>query len=55
MKFYTSVMKVRKATLSDFDGLYEIGLKTPELRVSADEPFTGKDDFRLRMMDRKIQ
>ncbi|MBI2583995.1 MAG: GNAT family N-acetyltransferase [Candidatus Aenigmarchaeota archaeon] len=46
------MIKIRKAVPSDFEELYEIGLKTPELSVSSDEPFMDKDDFRLRIRDR---
>ena len=46
-------MKIRKATIKDFKNLYQIGLKTPELRVSASTPFMEKDDFKLRIIDKK--
>ncbi len=42
-------MKIRKANLTDFKKLYALGLKTPELRVSATEPFMDKDDFKKRI------
>jgi N-acetylglutamate synthase-like GNAT family acetyltransferase len=45
-------MKIRKATLKDFDVLYALGLKTPELRVSATEPFMDRDDFSSRIADK---
>jgi ribosomal protein S18 acetylase RimI-like enzyme len=44
-------MKIRKAKLNDFDSLYEIGLKTPELKVSEDV-FMDKDDFGRRISDK---
>ena len=46
-------MKIRKATLADFLELYDLGLSTKELRVSADEPFMDKDDFKLRIIDKR--
>lgn len=39
-------MIIRRATLSDFETLYQIGLQTPELRVSATEVFMDADEFR---------
>lgn len=42
-------MKIRPAKIAEFDRLYEIGLNTPELRVSANEAFMDKDDFRNRI------
>jgi N-acetylglutamate synthase-like GNAT family acetyltransferase len=40
-------MKIRKATSKDFNLLYEIGLKTPEFKVSSSEEFMDKDEFLL--------
>ena len=45
-------MKIRKAALTDFTNLYNLGLETPELRVSSNEPFMDRDDFRLRIIDK---
>ena len=38
-------MKIRRAILRDFKKLYALGKKTPELRVSAIEPFMHKNEF----------
>ena len=46
-------MRIRKAMPDDFEELYRIGLSTKELRVSATEPFMDKDDFKLRIKDKK--
>ncbi len=46
-------MKIRKASMKDFDELYRIGLNTPELRVSRTEPFMEEDDFKRRIKDRR--
>ena len=40
-------MKIRKATLEDFERLYDLGLNTPELQVSATEPFMDPDEFKF--------
>ena len=42
-------MNIRPARLEEFEGLYEMGRNTPELRVSATEQFMDKDDFRQRI------
>lgn len=42
-------MNIRRATLEDFDELYQLGQNTPELRVSEDEPFMDRDDFEERL------
>jgi ribosomal protein S18 acetylase RimI-like enzyme len=39
-------MKIRKAKLSDFNQLYNIGRSTPELRVSQRGRFMEKDEFK---------
>jgi len=44
-------MKIRPAKLEEFEVLYEIGLNTPELRVSANEQFMDRDDFRQRIQN----
>jgi len=38
-------MNIRKATAKDFESLYQIGLDTPELKVSSGEDFMAKDEF----------
>jgi ribosomal protein S18 acetylase RimI-like enzyme len=38
-------MDVRTAAPSDFEALYQIGLATPELRVSQTEQFMDPDEF----------
>lgn len=45
-------MRIRKATVKDFRNLYNLGLETPELRVSSNELFMDRDDFRLRIVDK---
>lgn len=42
-------MKIRPAKLSDLESLYELGLNTSELEVSANEPFMDKDEFKSRI------
>ncbi len=42
-------MIIRCATIDDFEELYRLGLQTKEFRVSADESFMDKDEFRLRI------
>ncbi len=39
-------MNIRKATVKDFDKLYSLGLNTPELQVTDNEPFMYKDEFK---------
>ena len=39
-------MKIRKATIDDFEELYALGKRTPELRVSATEGFMDADEFK---------
>ena len=39
-------MNIRKATVKDFNELYELGRKTPELQVSATEEFMDPDEFK---------
>src|SRR3989344_636915 len=55
IKLFESIinMRIRKAMPDDFEELYRIGLSTKELRVSATEPFMDKDDFKLRIKDKK--
>ena len=40
-------MKIRPASINDFDELYRIGKSIPELRVSAIEEFMDADEFKL--------
>ncbi len=47
------MFKIRKANLKDFKELYKLGLNTPELRVSKDEPFMDKDDFKSRILSKR--
>ncbi len=44
-------MKIRKATINDSAELYRLGKNTPELRVSATEPFMDKDEFNAFITD----
>lgn len=44
-------MHIRPACIGDFKQLYELGARTPELRVSATEPFMDHDDFGERITD----
>jgi ribosomal protein S18 acetylase RimI-like enzyme len=44
-------MKIRSASVKDFDELYSIGKSTPELQVSANEKFMDADEFRLAITD----
>ncbi len=46
-------MKIREATMADFEELYAISANTPEFVVSATEPFMDKDDFKLRINNPK--
>ena len=46
-------MKIRKALRKDFGELYDLGLLSTELRVSKNEPFMEKDDFMLRITDKR--
>lgn len=39
-------MVIRRATVSDFETLYEIGLATPEFKVSSNGEFMERDEFR---------
>jgi ribosomal protein S18 acetylase RimI-like enzyme len=41
----TASYSIRKATEADCETLYEIGLKTPELKVSAEDVFMDKKEF----------
>ena len=45
-------MKIRKATIADFDELYQLGKNTPELRVSATEDFMDADQFKGFITDK---
>ncbi len=49
MKKDKKIIKFRNADIKDFRSLYDVGLKTPELRVSATEKFMDLDDFRRRI------
>lgn len=44
--------KIRKATLKDFKEIYKLGLKTSELKVNFNEPFTDAEDFKQRITDK---
>ncbi|MCC6643521.1 GNAT family N-acetyltransferase [Candidatus Peregrinibacteria bacterium] len=44
-------MPIRLATKNDLPALYELGLQTPEIQVSANEPFMDRDEF-LGSLDR---
>lgn len=46
------VMIIRRATLKDFKRLYTLGAKTPELQVSATEPFMHAHEFRAALTNR---
>jgi ribosomal protein S18 acetylase RimI-like enzyme len=45
-------MKIRKATIADFDELYQLGKNTLELRVSATEDFMDADEFKGFITDK---
>jgi ribosomal protein S18 acetylase RimI-like enzyme len=45
-------MNIREARLEDFAELYEIGLKTPELKVTEEDDFMDKTDLERRISDR---
>lgn len=45
-------MNIREARLEDFAGIYEIGLKTPELKVTEEDVFMDKDDLERRISDK---
>jgi len=51
-KMQIVIMQIRKAAAKDFEQLYKIGSNTPELQVSATEPFMDEDDFKLRIKDK---
>ena len=38
-------VKIRNATLKDFDNIYKIGNETKEFQVSSTEPFIDKDEL----------
>lgn len=40
-------MDIRTATSNDFTELYELWRNTPELKVSATEPFMDRDEFKF--------
>ncbi len=42
-------MIIRQATVEDFEELYSLGSYTKEFRVSADESFMDRDEFKLRI------
>ncbi len=46
-------VKIRKAEISDFKELYEIGKNTPELRVSGTEVFMDADEFEWAIKNSK--
>ncbi len=45
-------MKIRKATLKDFNELYKFGLNTKELKVNPKETFMGKKEFRYSIKNK---
>jgi len=45
-------MKIRKATIADFEELYELAKNTPELICSADEEFMEADTFEAFITDK---
>ena len=44
-------MRIRPATLDDFEEAYALGKNTPELKVSSTEEFMDRDDFQQRIGD----
>ncbi len=46
-------MKIRKATLKDFNELYKFGLKTKELKVSPKEEFMRPEEFKYSIKNKK--
>ncbi|MSU75074.1 MAG: GNAT family N-acetyltransferase [Candidatus Magasanikbacteria bacterium] len=45
-------MSIRRASLKDFNKLYALGEKTPELRVSAIQPFMHPTEFKAAIKNR---
>lgn len=45
-------MKIRPASIRDFNELYSIGRNTPEFKVSANEEFMDKDEFKWYIANR---
>ena len=48
-----SSILIRKASLSDFEQLYALGLQIPELKVSTTEDFMEPDEFRWCIKNKK--
>src|SRR3989344_3855271 len=42
-------MNIRKVKLKDFKKLYQLGLKTPELKVSSTEYFMDPEEFKFNI------
>jgi ribosomal protein S18 acetylase RimI-like enzyme len=47
------MLNIRKTNINDFKQLYSLGLKTPELKVNKKDSFMDRDDFKLRILDKK--
>lgn len=44
-------MIIRKATLSDFDQIYKLGLESPEINVAGQGEFADKDELEFYILD----